>query len=109
MAWIRYLHERIQDVRMIKVVPVKSLPRTAAKGNIRYVFPYPPPSSRRPTACQSRRRAVEQEYGSDLEAMYASIPVEEVFAGVLSAQESETPGVKSPGPIQVSVGVAVAA
>lgn len=32
----RYIHERIQDVRMIKVVPAKALPRTAAKGNIRF-------------------------------------------------------------------------
>ena len=34
----RQRHERIQDVRMIKVVPANSLPRTAAKGNIRCVL-----------------------------------------------------------------------
>ncbi|KAF8468652.1 hypothetical protein JB92DRAFT_3059106, partial [Gautieria morchelliformis] len=62
----RYLHERIQDVRMIKIVPAKALPRTAAKGNI-------------------RRRAVEHDFASDLEAMYASFPQEEVYASVLSA------------------------
>ncbi|KAF8511233.1 hypothetical protein JB92DRAFT_3118229 [Gautieria morchelliformis] len=34
----RYLHERIQDVRMIKIVPAKALPRTVVKGNIRFVI-----------------------------------------------------------------------
>jgi len=72
---MRYLHERIQDVRMIKVVTPKILPRTAAKGNI-------------------RRRAVEQEFADDLEAMYASIPVDEVFANVL-APEPETKDISS--------------
>ncbi|KAF8467079.1 hypothetical protein JB92DRAFT_3135684 [Gautieria morchelliformis] len=53
----RYLHERIQDVRMIKIVPAKALPCTVVKGNI-------------------RRRAVEQDFASNLEAMYTSFPQE---------------------------------
>ncbi|KAF8523945.1 hypothetical protein BU17DRAFT_85424 [Hysterangium stoloniferum] len=65
-----YLHERIQDPRMIKIVPAKSLPRTASKGNI-------------------RRRAVEQDFAADLEAMYNSVPVEEVFEAVLETASSK--------------------
>jgi hypothetical protein len=94
---------------MIKVVPAKTLPRTAAKGNlnIRYALP----------ALHRfiRRRAVEQEFAKDLEAMYASIPVEEVFASVLDVPTSE-PETKSTdmsnsgrGPAQALVGVAAAA
>ncbi|KAF8485541.1 acetyl-CoA synthetase-like protein [Gautieria morchelliformis] len=60
---LRYLHERIQVVRMIKIVPAKALPRTVVKGNI-------------------RRRAIEQNFASDLEAMYASFAQDEVYAGV---------------------------
>jgi len=38
MDLLRYLHERIEDERMIKLVPLGTLPRTAVKGNIRHVF-----------------------------------------------------------------------
>lgn len=35
---LKYLHERVQDPRMIYIVlPPRKLPRTAVKGNIRYV------------------------------------------------------------------------
>ncbi|KIJ57306.1 hypothetical protein M422DRAFT_198731 [Sphaerobolus stellatus SS14] len=61
---LRYLHERIQDPRMIKIVPLRALPRTAVKGNI-------------------RRRAVEEQFADELEAMYTSMPIEEVYADVL--------------------------
>ena len=65
-----------------------------------------------------RRRAVEHDFASDLEAMYASIPVEEVFAGVLSSSNSERTTMVSQGndmsnigrgPTQTLVGVAAAA
>ncbi|KAF8511241.1 acetyl-CoA synthetase-like protein [Gautieria morchelliformis] len=95
---LRYLHERIQDVRMIKIVPAKALPRTAAKGNI-------------------RRRAVEHDFARDLEAMYASFPHEEVYAGVLSApapkgtgkdvsSSSSTSSERGPAQTLVQVGAA---
>ncbi|KAF8522637.1 acetyl-CoA synthetase-like protein [Hysterangium stoloniferum] len=67
-----YLHERIQDPRMIKIVLAKSLPRTAAKGNI------------------SRRR-VEQEFAADLEAMYNAISVNEVFGSVFESTPNPIP------------------
>ena len=49
----RYLHERIMDAKMIMVVPKGSLPRTATKGNV-------------------RRRAVEEMFKAELDAMFAS-------------------------------------
>ena len=49
----RYLHERIVDARMVVVVPAGTLPRTATKGNV-------------------RRRAVEEMYKAELDAMFAS-------------------------------------
>ena len=49
----RYLHARITSAKMIKVVPRGSLPRTATKGNV-------------------RRRAVEEKYKAELDAMFAS-------------------------------------
>ncbi|CCL98984.1 uncharacterized protein FIBRA_00992 [Fibroporia radiculosa] len=47
----RYLHERITSPKFIVVVPPKSLPRTATKGNI-------------------RRRAVEEAFKTELDAVY---------------------------------------
>ncbi|KZP27584.1 acetyl-CoA synthetase-like protein [Athelia psychrophila] len=58
----RYLHERITDVNMIKVVPANSLIRSR-KGGV-------------------RRRAVEEKFKEEIEAMYASVSVDDVFAGV---------------------------
>ncbi|EGN97003.1 hypothetical protein SERLA73DRAFT_111801 [Serpula lacrymans var. lacrymans S7.3] len=49
----RYLHERITSPNFIVVVPSKSLPRTATKGNI-------------------RRKAVEEEYKVDLDRLYST-------------------------------------
>ncbi|KAI1784535.1 acetyl-CoA synthetase-like protein [Ganoderma leucocontextum] len=49
----RYLHERITSAKMVVVVPRGSLPRTATKGNV-------------------RRRAVEEKYKAELDAMFAS-------------------------------------
>ena len=49
----RYLHERITNARMVVVVEKGSLPRTATKGNV-------------------RRRAVEEKYRAELDAMFAS-------------------------------------
>jgi len=49
----RYLHERITSTNMIIVVPPKSLPRTATKGNI-------------------RRKAVEETYKEQLDAVYGA-------------------------------------
>lgn len=49
----RYLHERIVSAKMVVVVPRGSLPRTATKGNV-------------------RRRAVEEQYKAELDAMFAS-------------------------------------
>ncbi|KAF8506183.1 hypothetical protein JB92DRAFT_3122362 [Gautieria morchelliformis] len=94
---LRYLHERIQDVRMIKIVPAKALPRTVVKGNI-------------------RRRAVEQDFASDLEAIYASFHQEEVYAGVCISQpppkgkDMSTSNIsnRGRGPAQTLVGVAAA-
>ncbi|KAI0754380.1 acetyl-CoA synthetase-like protein [Daedaleopsis nitida] len=48
----RYLHERITNARMVVVVPRGTLPRTATKGNV-------------------RRRAVEDMFRSELDAMFA--------------------------------------
>jgi len=50
----RYLHERITSPEFIVVVPPKSLPRTATKGNI-------------------RRKAVEQTYQAELEDLWRSL------------------------------------
>jgi hypothetical protein len=50
----RYLHEQILDEKMVVVVPRKTLPRTASKGNI-------------------RRKAVEEAYKDQLDAIYASL------------------------------------
>ncbi|KAH7883690.1 acetyl-CoA synthetase-like protein [Phlebopus sp. FC_14] len=50
----RYLHERITSPELIIIVPSKSLPRTATKGNI-------------------RRRAVEEAYKTQLDQIYASL------------------------------------
>jgi hypothetical protein len=49
----RYLHERITSTSFIIVVPPKSLPRTATKGNI-------------------RRKAIEDGYKTQLDQLYAS-------------------------------------
>ncbi len=49
----RFLHERITSAKMVVVVPRGSLPRTATKGNV-------------------RRRAVEEMYRAELDAMFAS-------------------------------------
>ncbi|KZP27573.1 acetyl-CoA synthetase-like protein [Athelia psychrophila] len=57
-----YLHERITNVNMIKVVPANSLTRSR-KGGV-------------------RRRAVEEQFKEEIEAMYASVNVDDVFAGV---------------------------
>ena len=50
----RYLHERITDARCVVVVERGTLPRTATKGNV-------------------RRRAVEDKYKAELDAIYASM------------------------------------
>jgi len=50
----RYMHERITSEKMIVVVPQNTLPKTASKGNI-------------------RRKAVEETYRAELEAIYSSI------------------------------------
>jgi hypothetical protein len=50
----RYLHEQIISEKMVVVVPPNSLPRTGSKGNI-------------------RRKAVEEAYQSQLDAIYASV------------------------------------
>jgi hypothetical protein len=50
----RYLHEQIISEKMIVVVPQKALPRTASKGNI-------------------RRKAVEEAYKSQLDALYGTL------------------------------------
>jgi hypothetical protein len=47
----RYLHERIMSVDFVVVVPPKTLPRTATKGNI-------------------RRKAVEEAYQTKLDRIY---------------------------------------
>ncbi|KAH9899171.1 acetyl-CoA synthetase-like protein [Cubamyces lactineus] len=49
----RYLHERITSAKMVAVVPRGTLPRTATKGNV-------------------RRRAVEDMFKAELDAMFAS-------------------------------------
>ncbi|TFK86848.1 acetyl-CoA synthetase-like protein [Polyporus arcularius HHB13444] len=49
----RYLHERITNAKMVVVVPRGTLPRTATKGNV-------------------RRRAVEEMFKAELDAMFAS-------------------------------------
>ncbi|KAI0763479.1 acetyl-CoA synthetase-like protein [Trametes elegans] len=49
----RYLHERITSAKMVVVVPRGTLPRTATKGNV-------------------RRRAVEDMFRAELDAMFAS-------------------------------------
>ncbi|CDO70986.1 hypothetical protein BN946_scf184830.g18 [Trametes cinnabarina] len=49
----RYLHERITSPKMVVVVPQGTLPRTATKGNV-------------------RRRAVEDMFKAELDAMFAS-------------------------------------
>ncbi|KZP19040.1 acetyl-CoA synthetase-like protein [Athelia psychrophila] len=66
-----YLHERITNVNMIKVVPANSLPRSR-KGAV-------------------RRRAVEEQYKEEIEAMYALVNVDDVFAGVAQAAPSDKP------------------
>jgi hypothetical protein len=50
----RYLHEQITKPDLIIVVPSKSLPRTATKGNV-------------------RRKAVEDSYQAELDKIYASL------------------------------------
>ena len=50
----RYHHERITSPDFIVVVPSKSLPRTATKGNI-------------------RRTAVEEKYKSELDRIYTVV------------------------------------
>ncbi|RPD54672.1 acetyl-CoA synthetase-like protein [Lentinus tigrinus ALCF2SS1-7] len=47
----RYLHERISNAKMVVVVPMGTLPRTATKGNV-------------------RRRAVEEMFTAELDAMF---------------------------------------
>ncbi|KAI0331939.1 acetyl-CoA synthetase-like protein [Cubamyces sp. BRFM 1775] len=49
----RYLHERIVSTAFVVVVPSRTLPRTATKGNI-------------------RRRAVEEKFKEELDRIYAS-------------------------------------
>lgn len=49
----RYMHERIVNPALVIVVPSRTLPRTATKGNI-------------------RRRAVEDTFAVQLEAAYAA-------------------------------------
>ncbi|KAI0659717.1 acetyl-CoA synthetase-like protein [Cubamyces menziesii] len=49
----RYLHERITSAKMVAVVPRGTLPRTATKGNV-------------------RRRAVEDMFKAELDAMFVS-------------------------------------
>ncbi|KZT07086.1 acetyl-CoA synthetase-like protein [Laetiporus sulphureus 93-53] len=49
----RYIHERITSTKMVIVVPRNILPRTATKGNI-------------------RRRAVEEMFKAELDAMFSS-------------------------------------
>ncbi|KAI0828701.1 acetyl-CoA synthetase-like protein [Trametes gibbosa] len=49
----RYLHERITSAKMVVVVPRGTLPRTATKGNV-------------------RRRAVEDMFKAELDAMFIS-------------------------------------
>jgi hypothetical protein len=49
----RYVHERITSEKMVIVMPSNTLPRTATKGNI-------------------RRKAVEDAYKSQLDAIYGS-------------------------------------
>lgn len=49
----RYLHERITSPNFIVVVPPKTLPRTATKGNI-------------------RRRAVEEQFKAQLDRLYST-------------------------------------
>lgn len=48
----RYMHERIVHADFVVVVPPRTLPRTATKGNI-------------------RRRAVEEKFKATLDAIYA--------------------------------------
>ncbi|KAJ3541301.1 hypothetical protein NM208_g4615 [Fusarium decemcellulare] len=50
----RYTHERIDDARLILLVPRGALPRTATKGNV-------------------RRRAVEDTFKEELDKIYASL------------------------------------
>ncbi|KAL4071030.1 hypothetical protein J3A83DRAFT_4530563 [Scleroderma citrinum] len=50
----RYIHERITRKELVIIVDPKSLPRTTTKGNI-------------------RRRAVEEKYKTQLDAIYASL------------------------------------
>lgn len=50
----RYPHERISSEDMIIIVPPKSLPRTATKGNI-------------------RRRAIEEIYKQQLDGIYGVV------------------------------------
>lgn len=50
----RYLHEQIISEKMIVVVPPNALPRTSSKGNI-------------------RRKAVEEAYKEQIDAIYASL------------------------------------
>ncbi|KAH7931106.1 acetyl-CoA synthetase-like protein [Leucogyrophana mollusca] len=50
----RYLHERITSPDLIVIVPPKSLPRTATKGNV-------------------RRGAVEEAYRSELDRLYRAV------------------------------------
>jgi acyl-coenzyme A synthetase/AMP-(fatty) acid ligase len=50
----RYLHERISSTDMIVIVPPRSLPRTATKGNI-------------------RRQAVEEAYKTKLDTIYTIV------------------------------------
>lgn len=50
----RYLHERITSTNMIIVVPRRTLPRTATKGNI-------------------RRNAVEEAYKAQLDQIYGIV------------------------------------
>lgn len=51
----RYIHERITSTKMIVIVPPKTLPRTATKGNI-------------------RRKAVEETFKTQLDQIYGTSP-----------------------------------
>ncbi|KJZ74380.1 hypothetical protein HIM_06190 [Hirsutella minnesotensis 3608] len=63
----RYMHERIDDARLILVVPLGSLPRTAAKGNI-------------------RRKEVERMLKAELDRMYSEVKGD--VAETLDAKQS---------------------
>ena len=77
---------------MIKVVPSNSLPRSR-KGGVRCVTRGSSLDPSLTTSCFSRRRAVEEQYKNEIEAMYASVNIDDVFAGVLQSAPSDKPAV----------------